>query len=127
YWDPDPEMFHIALPFLNRGILWYGFFFAFGFFIGYWIFLYLVRRYFIFFPELRKEDIVSWSELIRKLKAHPKHYKPGEKITEETKQEIMHSLRAESAIPEPRSSLSQRLLSFARSRMASIAALKKRL
>lgn len=53
YWDPNPEMFRIDLPFLHRGILWYGFLFALGFFIGYWIFLYLARRHFLFYPEFR--------------------------------------------------------------------------
>lgn len=64
YWDPNPEMFSIDLPFLHRGILWYGFLFAFGFFVGYWIFLYLLRRYFHFFPKFRKEDSVKIAEKV---------------------------------------------------------------
>jgi phosphatidylglycerol---prolipoprotein diacylglyceryl transferase len=59
YWDPNPEMFHIELPFLHRGILWYGFLFALGFFVGYWIFLSLLRRYFLSLPEFRKEESTS--------------------------------------------------------------------
>lgn len=37
YWDPPREMFPFSLPLLERPILWYGFFFALGFFCGYWI------------------------------------------------------------------------------------------
>ncbi len=37
YWDPPREMFPFVLPLLGRPILWYGFFFALGFFCGYWI------------------------------------------------------------------------------------------
>jgi phosphatidylglycerol:prolipoprotein diacylglycerol transferase len=42
YWDPSPAMFDVAIPFLGRPILWYGFFFAFGFFVGYWILRYVL-------------------------------------------------------------------------------------
>jgi phosphatidylglycerol---prolipoprotein diacylglyceryl transferase len=44
-WDPNPAMFHFSIPILNRPILWYGFLFAFGFFVGYLILTYLLRRY----------------------------------------------------------------------------------
>lgn len=64
YWDPDPEMVHITLPFLNRGILWYGVFFALGFFVGYCIFLYLLRRHCSFFPHMRKENITRIAEKV---------------------------------------------------------------
>jgi prolipoprotein diacylglyceryl transferase len=64
YWDPNPEMFSIDLPFLHRGILWYGFLFAFSFFVGYWIFLYLLRRYFLSFHKFRKEDSVKIAEQV---------------------------------------------------------------
>lgn len=45
YWDPKREMFDFPLPFLDRPILWYGFFFALGFFVAYWILLYLLKGY----------------------------------------------------------------------------------
>ncbi len=45
-WDPKPGMFDFSLPLLNRPILWYGFFFALGFFLGYGILLHILRRYF---------------------------------------------------------------------------------
>ena len=36
-------MFSFNLPLLNRPILWYGFFFALGFFLGFWILRYLLE------------------------------------------------------------------------------------
>jgi phosphatidylglycerol:prolipoprotein diacylglycerol transferase len=45
-WDPSRGMFNFNLPILNRPILWYGFFFALGFFAGYLLLTYLLRRYF---------------------------------------------------------------------------------
>jgi prolipoprotein diacylglyceryl transferase len=39
-------MFSFNIPLLNRPILWYGFFFALGFFLGYWILLSILKRYF---------------------------------------------------------------------------------
>jgi phosphatidylglycerol---prolipoprotein diacylglyceryl transferase len=101
-------MLPFDLPFLHRGILWYGFLFALGFFVGYWIFLYLVRRYFLFFPQFRKEDIASWSELIRKLKtdaemstiyssldrsmkARINGWKVGDEVSEDMKNGILQS------------------------------------
>ncbi|MFI5333887.1 MAG: prolipoprotein diacylglyceryl transferase [Chlamydiales bacterium] len=44
YWDPPREMFPFVLPLLNRPILWYGFFFALGFFLGYLILRRELRR-----------------------------------------------------------------------------------
>jgi prolipoprotein diacylglyceryl transferase len=37
-------MFHFNLPLLGRPILWYGFFFAAGFLLAYWIFLYMLKH-----------------------------------------------------------------------------------
>ncbi len=45
-WDPSPSIFSFNIPLLNRPILWYGFLFAFGFFAGYLVLTYLLRRYF---------------------------------------------------------------------------------
>lgn len=44
-------MFDFNLPILDRPILWYGFFFALGFFAGYLILVRLLRRYFKDSPE----------------------------------------------------------------------------
>ncbi len=56
-WDPNPALFHFNIPVLNRPLLWYGFLFAFGFFVGYLVLNYLLRRYFIFNPELGKAPL----------------------------------------------------------------------
>jgi len=45
YWDPDPTLF--TIPFLNWPILWYGLFFALGFFIGFSLFEQILLRYFL--------------------------------------------------------------------------------
>ena len=37
-------MFSFNIPLLNRPILWYGFFFALGFFLGFWVLRYLLER-----------------------------------------------------------------------------------
>ncbi len=50
-------MFDFQLPILNRPILWYGFLFAFGFFIGYFVLTYLLRRYFVATGEFRKAEV----------------------------------------------------------------------
>ncbi len=46
-WDPSPALFNFNLPLLGRPLLWYGFLFALGFFAGYRVLLYLLRRYFL--------------------------------------------------------------------------------
>jgi len=43
YWDPSPEMFHWNIPLLGRPVLWYGFFFALGFYLSYRVLLSLVK------------------------------------------------------------------------------------
>ena len=62
YWDPQREMFDWVIPFLNRPILWYGFFFAFGFFIAYWVLLYLLKQYLSLFS--RREAATFYAEKI---------------------------------------------------------------
>jgi phosphatidylglycerol---prolipoprotein diacylglyceryl transferase len=47
YWDPDRALFPFAIPFINRPILWYGFLFALGFFLAYWVLVYLLQRYLV--------------------------------------------------------------------------------
>lgn len=44
-WNPSPYMFHFNLPLLDRPVLWYGFFFALGFFLGYLVLSRLIHRY----------------------------------------------------------------------------------
>ncbi len=50
-WDPSPEIFKFNIPILNRPLLWYGFLFALGFFVGYLVLTYLLRRYFLLEKE----------------------------------------------------------------------------
>ncbi len=45
YWDPQREMFSFPIPLLDRPILWYGFLFAAGFFVGYWVLVYLLKGF----------------------------------------------------------------------------------
>lgn len=47
FWDPPREMFAFNIPFLGRPILWYGFFFALGFLLGYLLLVYLLKEYFL--------------------------------------------------------------------------------
>jgi phosphatidylglycerol:prolipoprotein diacylglycerol transferase len=44
YWDPRPELFQFNIPFLGRPILWYGFLFALGFFLGYGVLIYCLKK-----------------------------------------------------------------------------------
>lgn len=44
YWDPSPEMFSWDLPILGRPILWYGFFFALGFFLGFQVLVWSLKK-----------------------------------------------------------------------------------
>jgi phosphatidylglycerol:prolipoprotein diacylglycerol transferase len=57
FWDPAKEMFSFNLPFLGRPILWYGFFFALGFFLGYLLLVYLLKMYFFQHPFFVSREI----------------------------------------------------------------------
>ena len=54
YWDPDPEIF--SIPFLNFPILWYGLFFALGFWFSFLIVVRILIRYFHQIPVYKKQD-----------------------------------------------------------------------
>lgn len=45
FWNPDPAIFTWDLPVLGRPVLWYGFFFALGFFLGYFVFQDLLKEF----------------------------------------------------------------------------------
>ena len=115
YWNPDRAMFDFDLPFLGRPILWYGFLFAFGFFVAYWILVYLLRRYFLYHSEVFVADILHWPDLLLKLKRRGegkevfqyifsycasdvqqqiKQYEPGELITHRLKEQIVTAINA---------------------------------
>ena len=70
YWDPSRELFHFNLPFLNRPILWYGFLFALGFFLAYWVLVYLLQRYLVCHSELYSGSSYSLREVNRFLVNH---------------------------------------------------------
>ncbi|HSX03728.1 MAG TPA: prolipoprotein diacylglyceryl transferase [Rhabdochlamydiaceae bacterium] len=55
FWDPSPEIFSFPIPFLDRPILWYGFFFALGFFVAYWFFSFLLKKTLLPYQIDRKE------------------------------------------------------------------------
>lgn len=59
YWDPSRYMFDYSLPILHRPILWYGFFFALGFFLGYFMLRYLLTTYLFSKPFFTKEDVLA--------------------------------------------------------------------
>lgn len=115
HWDPNRAMFDFKLPFLERPILWYGFFFAVGFFIAYWILVYVLHRYFLYHSQVFHADIANWSQLIENLKNRDlgkdlfkrlfnhcssdvqrqiKGYKGGESMTKGLQQGIICGLNA---------------------------------
>lgn len=152
-WDPSPNMFNFNLPILNRPLLWYGFLFAFGFFVGYFVLTYLLRRYFLLNTQFVKEDIVSWPDLIQilaqqrmdtgkqiflKLNKPDQHWcqnwRPGHEIPETIRSAIitaMNSLLSDAKISFPflLSSQTNRLYQFVVKHLPflDIAAIKKRL
>lgn len=150
-WDPSPGMFNFNLPLLNRPILWYGFLFAFGFFVGYLILTYLLRRYFLLKLQFRKEDVASWPDLIKTLGVQRcdsakiiftqlrqkdqqwcREWSIGREIPEEVKSAVIEALNAlliDRAIVFDRSlsPLCNRLLAFAIKKGADLSAIRKRL
>lgn len=59
--DPAREMFPFVLPILGRPILWYGFLFALGFLIGYFILSHILRRSFLKEVDCKESDITDYS------------------------------------------------------------------
>lgn len=55
FWDPSPELIPWNLPIIDRPILWYGFFFAFGFFLGYLVFQNLLKEFMRSYRTPKKE------------------------------------------------------------------------
>ncbi len=62
-WDPSPAMFNWDLPLLERPILWYGFFFALGFFLAYFVFRTLLK---VFLKPYRvgKKEVLKIAEKV---------------------------------------------------------------
>lgn len=59
YWDPSPYIFKFLIPILNRPILWYGFLFALGFFLGYHLFKFLLKDWLLSYPFFHKPDLIN--------------------------------------------------------------------
>lgn len=55
YWNPKKEIF--TIPYLEQPILWYGFLFALGFYLAYYLFKIVTRRYFQLDPYFYLSDI----------------------------------------------------------------------
>jgi phosphatidylglycerol---prolipoprotein diacylglyceryl transferase len=70
YWNPRKEIF--IIPGINFPIVWYSLLFLSGFFIGYYIFIKILNRYFSLFPNINDQDIFSYDELKNDLK-NPKN------------------------------------------------------
>jgi len=70
FWDPNRFMFDFTIPILNRPILWYGFLFAMGFFLGYLICRYLVLWYLMAKPLITSDDITSVDILSQIVQQH---------------------------------------------------------
>ena len=66
YWDPERVIF--TIPLIDRPIVWYGVFFAFGFFLGFHLFLRLFKQYLAYFPQITASDIEDWRVFIYGLK-----------------------------------------------------------
>lgn len=62
YWNPSRELF--TIPFINRPIVWYGLWFAFGFMIGYIILIPIFQRRLQQTKHLLPRDIAHWETLI---------------------------------------------------------------
>ncbi len=127
-WDPSPALFNFNLPLLGRPVLWYGFLFAFGFFLGYVVLLYLLRRYFLLSPAFNEKEILSWGELLSRLQADslmPRlKWRSGQPVSAALKTEVLSELNT----ADVSASLPVALLSrFARAKFASVEALQRRL
>lgn len=57
FWDPPRALLPWNVPFLGRPILWYGFLFALGFFLGYFLLVYLLSNYFLQNPLYKIKEI----------------------------------------------------------------------
>jgi len=62
-WDPSPAVFDWNLPLLDRPILWYGFFFALGFFLAYFVFRSLLTT-FLKSYRVGKKEVLKIAEKV---------------------------------------------------------------
>lgn len=64
-WNPLRELFRI--PYLGLPIFWYSLLFAAGFFLGYLVFLRILKKFFLTFPGFSFSEIKDWPRLLRLL------------------------------------------------------------
>lgn len=74
YWDPERVIF--TLPLIDRPIVWYGVFFALGFFLGFHLLLRLFKQYLAHYPQLTASDIEDWDILLYGLEKKRKEEDP---------------------------------------------------
>jgi len=61
YWDPSRALSSWSIPLLNRPMLWYGFFFALGFFFSYLVFQALLKEFLVSY-RVRRKTIMKIAE-----------------------------------------------------------------
>lgn len=66
YWNPDRELF--TIPLINRPVVWYGLWFAFGFMIGYIILIPMFQRRLQQTRHILPRDIAHWETLTNLLR-----------------------------------------------------------
>ena len=66
--------------------MWYGFLFALGFFVGYFVLVYILERYFLRYPKFEEKDVSDFRSLLYCLKH------PSDKKIEKYKEIILSKL-----------------------------------
>ncbi len=105
-WDPNPVLF--TLPWVNKPVVWYGVFFALGFYLAYQLAIRLIRRYFYLTPHFSLSDVRDWDLfredicykregyiILSELQNETKQALFDEKVwTEAMRQDVLQSLNA---------------------------------
>ncbi len=77
WFEWDPPRFIFTLPVINHPVAWYGVCFAFGFILGFFIILPIIREYLMKVNKILPRDISSWPQVCKSLrqaenqKGHP--------------------------------------------------------
>jgi prolipoprotein diacylglyceryl transferase len=66
HWNPQRELF--TIPYIERPIVWYGLFFALGFALGYFLLLYICKRFFEKESFFILSDVKNWSRFLMTLR-----------------------------------------------------------
>lgn len=83
YWNPERIVF--TLPWINHPVVWYGLWFVFGFIVGYFLLLPMVRRILEQTPLILPRDIANWKEAAKLVDSSSKL---------KTEKEILQALNA---------------------------------